>query len=167
MVDLRRGLDVLLSRADVDRKRVGYIGHSFGAQWGAILAAVDGRVRAAVLMAGVPETADLFLRSEDPSLVALRQQLPAEQLNTYVHVLSDLDAIQFVSKGAHAPVLMQFGTYEQYFTKAAAEHYALTVTEPKRVLWYDTDHELNDPQSLQDRYRWLKERIGLTGDFRL
>jgi dienelactone hydrolase len=161
VVDLRRGLDLLQGRADVDRKRIAYVGHSFGAQWGAILVAVDGRMHAAVLMAGVPETADLFQRSQNPDLVELRQKVPAEQMNTYVQVLSEIDAIRFVSKGAHVPLLLQFGTYEQYFDRGAAEHYASTVTEPKRVLWYDADHELNDPKCLADRAQWLKEQISL------
>ena len=41
VMDLRRGLDLLLARADVDPKRVAYAGHSFGASCGAILDAVE------------------------------------------------------------------------------------------------------------------------------
>ena len=37
VIDLRRGIDLLLSRPDVDAKRIAYVGHSYGAQWGAIL----------------------------------------------------------------------------------------------------------------------------------
>src|ERR1700761_2333135 len=39
VIEMRRGLDPLLGRSDVDAKRIGYVGHSFGAQWGAILSA--------------------------------------------------------------------------------------------------------------------------------
>lgn len=35
VIDLRRALDLLAGRSDVDPKRLGYVGHSFGAQWGA------------------------------------------------------------------------------------------------------------------------------------
>ena len=35
VIDLRRGLDLLAAREGVDPKRLGYVGHSFGAQWGA------------------------------------------------------------------------------------------------------------------------------------
>jgi hypothetical protein len=76
-------------------------------------------------------------------------------------------AIRFIPKAEHMRLLVQFGKYEQYFERSAAEHYAATAREPKRVLWYDTDHELNDPKCLLDRYAWLMEQIGLTGDFRL
>jgi cephalosporin-C deacetylase-like acetyl esterase len=44
VVDLRRGIDLLMSRKDVDSSRIAYVGHSYGAQWGAILSAVDKRM---------------------------------------------------------------------------------------------------------------------------
>jgi dienelactone hydrolase len=37
VVDLRRGIDLLLARSDVDQTRLAYVGHSYGAQWGSIL----------------------------------------------------------------------------------------------------------------------------------
>ena len=36
VVDLRRGIDLLLARSDVDPKRLAYVGHSYGVQWGSI-----------------------------------------------------------------------------------------------------------------------------------
>ena len=34
VIDLRRAVDVVLSRPGVDPKRIGFVGHSFGATWG-------------------------------------------------------------------------------------------------------------------------------------
>jgi cephalosporin-C deacetylase-like acetyl esterase len=65
VIDLRRGIDLLLARTDVDPKRLAYVGHSYGAQWGSILSAVDKRMKASVLMAGVAETADILLRNNE------------------------------------------------------------------------------------------------------
>jgi hypothetical protein len=39
VIDLRRGIDLLLGRSDDDPVRLAYIGHSYGAQWGSILTA--------------------------------------------------------------------------------------------------------------------------------
>jgi dienelactone hydrolase len=36
VADLRRAVDVLTSRKDVDGTRIGYVGHSLGATWGAL-----------------------------------------------------------------------------------------------------------------------------------
>jgi len=41
------------------------------------------------------------------------------------------------------------------------EHYAAAASGPKKVLYYDTGHDLNDPQALEDRYDWLSEHIEL------
>src|SRR5271170_1751568 len=52
VVDLRRGLDLLLSRSDVDASRIAYVGHSWNAGNGAFLDAVDKRLAAFVFMGG-------------------------------------------------------------------------------------------------------------------
>ena len=161
VVDLRRGIDLLLARSDVDRKRLAYVGHSYGAQWGSILSAVDKRMKASVLMAGVAEAADIFLRNSDPALEELRKGQPAGQLEKYVQVTSELDAIRFVGHAAPVNLLLQFATFERYFDKTSEQHYIDAASEPKNVLWYDTGHELNDPQALRDRYDWLAKQVGL------
>jgi dienelactone hydrolase len=50
--DLRRAVDLLASRPEVDPARLGYVGHSFGAGVGAALSGVEKRLRAFVLMGG-------------------------------------------------------------------------------------------------------------------
>jgi dienelactone hydrolase len=161
VVDLRRGIDVLLTRSDVDSKRLAYVGHSYGAQWGSILSAVDKRMKATVLMAGVAEGADLALRSNDPDLVEMRKNAPPGLVEKYVQGTSDLDAIRFVGHSAPVALLMQFANYERYFDKTSEQHYIDAASDPKQVLRYDTGHELNDPQVLLDRYEWLAKQIGL------
>src|SRR6202051_2841689 len=131
VVDLRRGTDLLLARSDVDPKRLAYVGHSYGAQWGSILTAVDKRMKTSVLMAGVAEMADTLLRSDDPGMVDFRKAQPAGQLEKYSQVTGDIDAIHFVGKAAPIPLLLQFANYEQYFDKTSIEHYPAAASDPK------------------------------------
>ena len=112
VVDLRRGIDLLLARPDVDPKRLAYVGHSYGAQSGSILSAVDKRIKTSVLMAGVAEMADILLRSDDPGMVDFRKTQLAGQLEKYSQVTGDIDAIHFVGKTAPIPLLLQFANYE-------------------------------------------------------
>ena len=161
VLDVRRGIDLLLARPDVDPERLAYVGHSYGAQWGSILSAVDKRMKTAVLMAGVAETGDIFLRSNDPAIVGLRKSRPPGQFEQYAQVMSDIDAIHFVGHAAPISLLFQFANFEQYFDKTSMEHYAAAATDPKKVLYYDTGHDLNDPQALEDRYGWLAKHIDL------
>jgi beta-lactamase class A len=161
VVDLRRGIDLLLARSDVDPKRLAYVGHSYGAQWGSILSAVDRRMKTSVLMAGVAEVGDIFLRGSDPGIIELRKSRPAGQFERYARVAGDIDAIHFVGHAAPIPLLLQFGNFEQYFDKTSMEHYAAAASDPKKVIYYDTGHDLNDPQALEDRYDWLAKHINL------
>jgi cephalosporin-C deacetylase-like acetyl esterase len=52
IIDLRRGVEVLLTRRYVDPHRIAYVGHSYSAHLGAILAAVEKRIGTFVLMTG-------------------------------------------------------------------------------------------------------------------
>ena len=160
VVDLRRGIDLLRARTDVDPDRIAYVGHSSGAHWGAILSAVDPRLKTVVLMAGVPSETTILLESDDPDYVSFRQTTPKEELDKYFKTVSSLDAINYVAHAAPTPLLFQFARFERYFNEAAMRRYAETASEPKVVLWYDTGHELNDTQALVDRANWLQRYLG-------
>jgi dienelactone hydrolase len=162
VVDLRRGIDVMQARSDVDPNRIAYVGHSSGAHWGAILAAVDRRLKTVVLMAGVPAEATILMESDDPEFVDLRQSTPKEQLDNYLTMIGPLDAIKYVAHAAPTPILFQFARFEQYFNEKAMQRYAGAASEPKRVLWYDTGHGLNDVQPLIDRANWLRRYIAMS-----
>ena len=162
VVEMRRAIDLLLTRTNVDPNRIGYVGHSFGAQFGAILAAVDPRIKVAVLMAGAAEEADLLLRSDNPRLADLRASLPKGQLDTYLNTLADLNAVNYVRYAQPVPLLLQFANFEQYFDRASMDRYAAAATEPKTVLFYDSAHDLNDPQALKDRVDWLAKRLAFS-----
>lgn len=162
VVDLRRAVDVLLARADVDPGRIGYVGHSYGAQFGAILAAVDKRFKAAVLMAGIPDMEALVLEGKGPGLDNFREQ-QREKIPGALRKLRATAAAEFVPYAAPVQLLFQFARHEREFTEPAMERYFRAASEPKQVLWYDTGHELNDPQALADRTRWLKRALRMSG----
>jgi len=161
VIDLRRGIDLLQARSDVDADRIAYVGHSTGAQWGAILAAVDMRVKAAVLIGGIPTEATIALESDDPEYVDFRLNTPKEQVDKYFKTIGVMDAINYVPHAAPTPLLFQFARYERYFNEAAMLKYARAASEPKLVKWYDTGHDLNDLQALFDRASWLRRQIGI------
>ncbi len=161
VIDLRRGLDLLASLPYVDANRIGYIGHSYGAQWGAILAAIDRRIKATVLMGGVPDMSSILLKSMDPDFVDYRKQIGEAQINKYVEALKPLDAINYIPYAAPTPLLFQFAKFERYFDKEAMNRYFAGASEPKQVLWYDTGHDLNDVQTLIDRSLWMQKQLKL------
>jgi cephalosporin-C deacetylase-like acetyl esterase len=159
VVDLRRAFDVLLARPDVDSKRLAYVGHSYGAQWGAILMAVDQRMKTAVLVGGVPTMASVVLESDNPELSRFQSGPARKAAEEYIRVMSVQDAIRYIPYHAPIPVLFQFARFEQYAKESASEKYYDAATEPKRQKWYNTGHDLNDLQVLLDRAAWLEKEI--------
>lgn len=148
---LRRALDVLLARPDVDPSRVAYVGHDFGAMYGAVLAGVDPRVTAGVaLQAGTTSFADWFLISA---------KLEGDARKAFVERLAPLDPVRFVGRTT-APVYFQFAASDPYVSKANAEAFFGAAREPKEIRWYEAGHGLS-PQAVADRQEWLIARLGL------
>ena len=163
VVDLRRAFDLLLARPDVDPKRIAYVGHSFGAQFGAILTAVDRRMCATVLIGGVPTLASIYLDNQDPDMVELRQQVGLTEIKKHVEILSVLDAIRYIPHAAPIPLLFQFARYERYFDQASMDQYYAAASEPKEKRQYSTGHDLNGPAITRDRAYWLAKKLHAPG----
>jgi len=87
VVDVRRALDLLARRVDVDPKRIGIVGYSLGGQLAALVAGVDARPAAVGVIAGrgTPEAkeaiasahADLFFQAGVDDRVVPPAQLEA------------------------------------------------------------------------------------------
>lgn len=162
VIDLRRAFDLLLSRPDVDPHRLAYVGHSYGAQWGAILTAVDRRMRTTVLMAGAPSTASIYRDSNDPGIAELRQQIGSAALAAHLKIVGVLDAITYIKYSSPISVLFQFARYERNFDRQAMQRYYEAAGKPKEVKWYSTGHELNDVAAQKDRAQWIANQLKLS-----
>ena len=75
IVDLRRAVDVLQARPDVDRRRIGFVGWSSGARMGALLASAEHRIRAYVLQSGGSPPLSDYLEAAPASLRPQLSQL--------------------------------------------------------------------------------------------
>ncbi|MGE5205605.1 MAG: alpha/beta hydrolase family protein [Chlamydiota bacterium] len=159
VVDVRRGVDLLLSRPEVDGKRIGYVGHSLGATWGGPLAAADKRIRALVLMGGLPTITD-FSGNDYISTVVHKAYTP-EQIATYVKVISPVNPERFVKQSAPATLFFQFARHDRYITPRFAREYFDAAAQPKRQKFYFCSHEFNDPAALMDRDQFLEKELGL------
>ncbi|HWR34832.1 MAG TPA: hypothetical protein VN622_03040 [Clostridia bacterium] len=158
VIDLRRGLDLLLARTDVDQRRTAFVGHSFHAGSGAILSGVDRRVKAFVLMAGGLDTQQ-FLVSKAPVLAKIGLDVRERVARMYAEY-SWINPCQYVSRAAPAVVLLQNGTRDEYMTVDDVRHYSECVSNPKTEKMYGTGHELNAKARL-DRAEWLRQQLGL------
>lgn len=159
VVDLRRAIDLLSSRDDVDPARLGYVGHSYGAQFGGILSAVDKRLKALVLMAGIPDMEAILVDGKKGPGMESYLEKNKDKVPGALRKLRATAAVEFVPHATPAALLFQFARHEWEFDVAAMERYSRAASEPKTVRWYDTGHELNDPKAFTDRVRWLRREL--------
>jgi cephalosporin-C deacetylase-like acetyl esterase len=160
VIDLRHGLDLLLSRKDVDAKRVAYVGHSFDAQCGSILDAVDKRLVAFVFMGDPVSVREMVLSSDRPDIVAFRKSVPMDKLKEYVDANSWTDPGTYATHLGPAPAFFQYATHDEFAPPPAAKRYFESSSGPKEIKFYDSAHALN-AQARRDRYAFLRKHLAL------
>jgi pimeloyl-ACP methyl ester carboxylesterase len=156
--DLRRGFDLLVARPEVDPRRLAYVGHSLGATVGGILAGVEKRPVAFVLMAGYPSLTHAVMSNGDQGSIAFRELATPEQRDAYVKTMEPFDALYYIANAAPAKILFQFARRDEFISAWDAAAYVWVAKEPKEVLWYDTDHFFNEA-ARRDRDEWLVKAL--------
>lgn len=148
VVELRRGLDVLSRRPEVDPSRLAVAGYSYSAWTAGILAGVDRRPRAFVLESG-EATMTRFLREE------------CGTRDAYVQRMRPLDPVLYVGGAPVAAFLFQNATSDQYWPRAEMVALQRAARGRKTIRWYDTAHSL-DEQAERDRIAWLVKTLRAT-----
>lgn len=152
VIDLRRGVDLLSARPNVDPHRLGYVGFSYGATVGAMLARVEKRIRSYILWGGGARLSE-FLRPR----VKLASK---EKIDAYVAMMTQLDSIEYVSHAAPSALFFQNGQQDKNVSERQATALHQAASEPKRIGWYAAGHALN-AQACRDRFAWLREQLAL------
>lgn len=149
VVDIRRSIDVLLAQPGVDPARLAYVGHDFGAMYGAVLSGVDPRPHYYVLMAGTATFAEWYLLGKHPA-----------DTSAYRAAMSALDPTHYLRESKATSFLFQFASHDRYIASDRA--YALfdAAPAPKEMLVYDADHSLRVPAAHADRLAWLHAKLG-------
>ncbi len=157
IIDMRRGADLLLTRKDVDPKRLAYVGHSYNATVGGFLTGCDHRFKSFVLMAGGLSDA-VDMKSEE--FQRFRRSVGPEKFDAFQARYSWLDPGKFTSHASPATVFLQYGRQETFLTPERVQAYAAIVSEPKLFKLYDAPHALN-ADARRDRISFLAEQLSL------
>jgi dienelactone hydrolase len=160
VVDLRRAVDVLVKRKDVDADRIGFVGHSLGATWGAPLAAAEKRFKILVLMGGLPKVPpdwgdDSFYQQVQ------RATTPRAEFDKEAATLAPIEPERFAANTSPAKIYFQWAQHDMYISQKSADEYFKAVSGPKEQKWYFTSHEFNDAESKSDRASWLIHALGI------
>jgi dienelactone hydrolase len=143
--DVRRAYDVLAARDDVDAQRLAFVGFGFGGSVGAIVATIDPRVRALVLV-------DPEGDARAGSTSSLRGHFDAR----YVGALAPSERLRRAPR--HAPLLIQFGTAERALSDEDLATWTAAVGAGDGVKWYASSC---GPEARTDLVAWLASAIGL------
>jgi dipeptidyl aminopeptidase/acylaminoacyl peptidase len=150
---LRRGLDVLLAQPGVDAGRVAFVGHDYGAMDGALLAAVDRRLKAVVLMAPDATWSNWFFKYF-PFLPAAEPE--------YSKAMKEFDPVTFMPQIAPTPLYLQFSGQDQYVSTEVANQLTQAAGNPKTSTYASVAHDLQDDATVTaDRNAWLAGQLAL------
>jgi predicted esterase len=151
VVSLRRALDCLSAVNGVDKTRIAYVGHDFGAMDGALLLAADDRPAYAVLMAPTLSYWEWYLLGKQPADPA-----------AYVARMSAFDLPGWLARGKQKAMLLQFGQNDEYVSQATGIALRNAVPDRDRTFKaYKLDHALDDVTVHDDRRAWLAAHLGV------
>lgn len=146
IVDLRRGLDYLEGRKEVDLDRVAIVGQEYGALSAGALAALDDRIDALVL-ASVPA---------EPARYWAKEFVPQETYESFAETMRDFDPIRLLG-AIEADVLIQNPRLDDDFPLREYERLA-EEADGAEVRWYEYGHHLG-PDADADRQAWLLRKL--------
>lgn len=150
VIDLRRALDLLLSQPNVDKTRIGFVGHDYGAMYGMLMAGVDQRVNTFVFIAATQSLNDWAFLGPQPKSKA-----------DYLKQNSNLELTDYLRQAKNASKFFQFGKDDFYVSRADGAILFSAATEPKQRKLYDAPHKMGLKEIAKDRDDWLVKQLKL------
>ncbi len=134
--DVGRTLDYLETRMDIQSDKVGFLGWSWGGIMGAVIPALETRIKAVVLTVGGME---------------MRKALP------------EADQINFLPRISQ-PVLMLNGKHDMYYPVETSQKpmfdFLGTPKKDKKILIYESGHLVPRTEFVKETLRWFDQYLG-------
>lgn len=152
--NLLHSVNLLRSLPGVDKTRIVYVGHDYGATFGAIVAGIDAHITGFVLAAGTPRITEWYMYGSASGV-------PTDQAAAlFLDSFKNIEPTVMLAK-TNSKVLMQFGLRDQYISNQRAEEMHQAAPNNTVFKTYDTVHDMNLPQIEQDRHDWLAKVLKL------
>lgn len=150
VIELRRAVDLLLSQPNVDKTRIGFVGHDYGAMYGMLVAGVDRRIHTFVFIAATQSLNDWAFLGPQPKSKA-----------AYLRRNSILELTDYLQQIRNASKFFQFGKNDFYVSQADAAVLFAAATEPKQRKMYEASHKMELNEIARDRDEWLVKQLKL------
>ena len=154
VVDNRRAIDYIETRADIDADGMVLIGASMGGILGSIVSAVDERIHATALLVAGGAWPEILAASEHPLAERLRAA-GLDEGRAFAHV----EPVNFVGDISPRPLLMINGSDYRIIPPASAEALYNAAGEPKQIRWYDGGHVEIRPAEVLFLAGWVGEQV--------
>lgn len=148
VIDLRRAVDYLHTRSDIDVARIGLTGFSMGGGIGAIAGGMDSRIKAVVLGITGGDFKILSASAGDE-----RERARVQRVYRIV------DPIAYVSRISPRPLLMISAANDEIIPRAATEALYEAAREPKRNVWYDCGHASLPEEYLDEMIQFFDSEL--------
>jgi len=156
IVDLQRAFDLLTGRPDVDAARLAFVGRSYGAAIGGLLAPVEHRPRTYVLIVG---DGGLVTHYSVPDHRAALDSLSPEKRERWLAAMRPIEPIRYIGCATRTSFFFQAARKDELVTANDAVAFQRAAPRPKVARWYDLDHNLGWP-AIMDELDWLHRSLG-------
>ena len=157
IIDLRRAIDLLVARPDVDPERIAYLGVSYGGAMGGLLAGIDHRLQACVLIVG---DGGFVTHETNPENRTMPMNEFFKEYKAWIDDMWPIEPIHYVNHASPTPLLFQNAVRDQYVNVEDAIRYQDVASEPKHVIWYESEHWPLPDEVFMDNAKWLQQFIG-------
>ncbi len=143
--DLRRAVDYLDTRPDIDSTKTAFLGISLGGIIGTVFCGVEKRVEFPIItLAGG----------------GMRYALGKDGLKERVkEMLAPIEPLNFVAQISPRPVLFQNAKKDEIIPKTSTMLLYATAKEPKEIIWYDAHHHMPPRPAFRDAVEWLQSKM--------
>jgi uncharacterized protein len=130
VADLRRAVDFLATRPEIDPKRIGFVGFSLGGILGAVFVSDEPRVKGAVLCAAGGDWGRLITTSKHQ--FAEKHQQPGRPGAAEIEsVLAEVDPLTTIAQVSPRPLLFLNGDKDEVVPTACTDALFAAAKEPK------------------------------------
>lgn len=161
--DLRRAVDLLEARPDVDPERIAFVGASWGGWVGSVLAGIERRISAFGLLVAPTSLGPRFLGSEEFAEVTGWAALSDGRRASWLATMADLDGRLFVGSADGARLRFDIATDDALVPVDDARALAAAAPASAEVGEWDLGHALS-PEVYRAQARWLAPILGLDVD---
>jgi dienelactone hydrolase len=159
VADLRRGVDFLTTRPEIDTTRLGYLGASLGGIIGGVFVADESRIKGAVLWAAGGNWEKMIAHSQHKFAERYRtgpDAVPPAQVGV---VMADVDPVKTVGSIAPRPLLLINGDKDTIVPTMCTDDLFAAAGDPKKRIVLSGGHVPDLSILVTESLSWLDAHI--------